>query len=274
MSAMENDRILYLEEIHVENDTTKQLGVTLQVDSHDIRMERDKQSLIWKLLHNHNLTSASKIAVIIKAKRRIIDGSSFRTRQARVDVSGLEMIEAFWESRTPAIATTFDNLPATVNFKLRPSPTLEIAYEYIIKAQEILTTYRPLMQGPTEQGTNKPIKYGVTLAEVNPMVKTAFSLVKVTFDMSKEQNKYDESVYDLATSIERILPFADRILEDELCDEAEKVEPVIKTLCSLVMETATFICDHVKKSIIERRSGISGYDSKSWKRISTAQYLQ
>ncbi|KIM27014.1 hypothetical protein M408DRAFT_176560 [Serendipita vermifera MAFF 305830] len=75
-----------------------------------------------------------------------------------------------------------------------------------------------------------------------------FGLVKVTFDLLKEQSKYDEIMSDLAIDTGTILSFSDRVLEDALCDEMETIEPSIKDLCNLAVEAATFICEYIKKS--------------------------
>ena len=59
-------------------------------------------------------------------------------------------------------------------------------------------------------------------------------------------------VSDLASSIERILPFAKRALEDVLYDKAELLEPLVKKMYNLISETATFICGYVKRSPTSR----------------------
>ena len=98
------------------------------------------------------------------------------------------------------------------------------------------------------------------------MSKMAFGLVNVTFDVRlnpslstsswyadteqllKEQNKYDNMVSALAAGIGRILPFAEHMLDDALCNEAELLKPLIKKLFDLMVEAATFICEYAKRS--------------------------
>lgn len=55
-------------------------------------------------------------------------------------------------------------------------------------------------------------------------------------------------VSDLAAGIGRILPFAERTLDDVLYDEAELLDPLIKKLFDLIVEAATFICEYAKRS--------------------------
>ncbi|KIM29654.1 hypothetical protein M408DRAFT_105479, partial [Serendipita vermifera MAFF 305830] len=160
----------------------------------------------------------------------------------------MEVIEAFWDSRALSTATTFNNQPVAVNFKLRPSPTLKVTYEHAMKVQEAMTKCGQLMKCMEEQKVNPIVKYGTSLAEVNPTAKMAFGLVKVTFDLLKEQSKHDGIVSDLAIDTGRILSFSDRVLEDALCDEVKILERVIKILCNLAVEVATFTCEYVKKS--------------------------
>ncbi|KIM25617.1 hypothetical protein M408DRAFT_26159 [Serendipita vermifera MAFF 305830] len=249
----ENDRTLYLEEIHVESNTNTQFRVKLQIDSNDTRTTHDEQTLIWKPLYSLELTPALKITVIIKAGRSVA-GISFGKQEARVDISGQGAIDAFWESRPLVLATTFENKPVTISLQLHPSPTarlsfrLEATYEHMTKVQDAMKQYKPLMESSTEQRVDIFITYGATLSEVNPRAKMAFHVVRVTFDMLQEQSKHDALVLTLATSTGKILAYADRILEDAICDEVELLEPVIKKLCSIIVETAAFICEYVKKS--------------------------
>ncbi|KIM29666.1 hypothetical protein M408DRAFT_105644 [Serendipita vermifera MAFF 305830] len=230
----------------VESDTTTQFQVELQIEGNGIRMEYNERASIWKTVHHLELTSALKIAISIKAEPSV-DGSSFSPLDARVDVRGLELIEAFWDSRTLFIATTFNNQPVTINFKPRPSPALKTTYEHIIKVQEAMTRCGQLMNDVAEQRINPLVRYGISLAEVNPTAKMGFGLMKAVFDVLNDQSKYDEIVSDLVIDTGRILPFSNRILEDALCDEVEILDPVIKDLCNLAVETATFLCEYVRK---------------------------
>lgn len=53
---------------------------------------------------------------------------------------------------------------------------------------------------------------------------------------------------DLVIEIGGILPFAERTLDDVLCDEAELLEPLVKKLYEMIVETASFICKYIKRS--------------------------
>ncbi|KIM21959.1 hypothetical protein M408DRAFT_333160 [Serendipita vermifera MAFF 305830] len=250
-NSKENDRALYLEEISVESNTTTQFRVKLQIDGNDIRTTHDEQTLIWKPFHSLKLTLALKIVVIITAGRSVA-GISFGKLEGCVDISGQEAIDAFWGPKSLVVATTFDNRPITVSFKLRPSPTLGVTYEHMLKVQDAMKRYKLLMESSKEQGLDTFIAYGVALSDVNPAAKMAFSVVKVTFDMLQEQSKYDELVLDLAESLGKILPYADHILEDALYDELEPLDLAFKKLCITIVETTAFIGEYVKKSATNR----------------------
>ena len=62
----------------------------------------------------------------------------------------------------------------------------------------------------------------------------------------KEQKKYDENVSDLASGIDRILPFAKRVLEDVLYEE-ELLEEAVRKLYDLMGDAASFIIDYAKR---------------------------
>jgi hypothetical protein len=58
---------------------------------------------------------------------------------------------------------------------------------------------------------------------------------------------YDEMGFDLASSIEQILPFATHALEDVLYDETELLEGAIRKLHELITGTAGFLIGYAKQ---------------------------
>jgi hypothetical protein len=159
-----------------------------------------------------------------------------------------------------------------------------------------METFDVLMSGSTEHTFDILFKSGAVLAEVgsslqisfddlhfqtNSIVKVAFSVAKGAFEVwlsiwchlvidrlchywkqvLKEQKKRDEAVSDLVDSISRILPFADLVLEDIICEETELLERVVKSLCALIRDTANFICEYAKQSLASTSSptGLSAF---------------
>lgn len=55
-------------------------------------------------------------------------------------------------------------------------------------------------------------------------------------------------VSDLGANIERILSFAERVLDDALCDESDLLEPLVKKIYDLIVRAATFICVYTQQS--------------------------
>lgn len=55
-------------------------------------------------------------------------------------------------------------------------------------------------------------------------------------------------VSDLASGIERILPFATHVLEDVLYDETELLDGAIRKLYEVITDTAVFVVDYAKRS--------------------------
>ena len=54
-------------------------------------------------------------------------------------------------------------------------------------------------------------------------------------------------VSDLASAVDRILPFAKRALEEVLEGDADLLEGVIRRLYELIGDVASFICGYTKR---------------------------
>jgi len=52
----------------------------------------------------------------------------------------------------------------------------------------------------------------------------------------------------MADCVGRILPFSTLILDEIVCKETELLERVVRRMCSLITDAATFICDYAKQS--------------------------
>jgi hypothetical protein len=62
----------------------------------------------------------------------------------------------------------------------------------------------------------------------------------------KEQRKYDDNVSDLASGIDGILPFAERVLEGVVYEE-ELLGSAVRMLCDIIGDTAAFVGDYAKR---------------------------
>jgi hypothetical protein len=62
----------------------------------------------------------------------------------------------------------------------------------------------------------------------------------------KEQRKYDENVSDLASGIDGIVPFAERVLEGVLYEE-ELLDGAVRRLYDSIGDTPDFVIDYAKR---------------------------
>jgi hypothetical protein len=62
----------------------------------------------------------------------------------------------------------------------------------------------------------------------------------------KEQNKYDQISLSLLDRLKRILPFADRVAEEIVCEETDLMEEIIPRMFEVMHKVAKVSCDYVK----------------------------
>jgi hypothetical protein len=62
----------------------------------------------------------------------------------------------------------------------------------------------------------------------------------------KEQNKYDQMLLGLFNSLQRVLPLADIVTEDIVCEDTEILEKITLQMFEVMQRIATFSCGYVK----------------------------
>jgi len=62
----------------------------------------------------------------------------------------------------------------------------------------------------------------------------------------KEQNKYDQMPSGLFDRLQRILLFADKVIDDIVCEETELLDKIIPQMFEVMYRVAKFACDYVK----------------------------
>jgi len=72
----------------------------------------------------------------------------------------------------------------------------------------------------------------------------------------KEQNKYDHIPSGLLDQLQRILPLANKVADEIVCEETEILEKIIPRMFEVMRRVAEFSCDYVKHG---RRSS-SGFE--------------
>jgi len=62
----------------------------------------------------------------------------------------------------------------------------------------------------------------------------------------KEQNNYDHMPLDLFNRLQRILFFADKVVDEKVCEETKILEKTIPRMFETMQSVARFTCDYVK----------------------------
>ena len=63
----------------------------------------------------------------------------------------------------------------------------------------------------------------------------------------KEQNKYDQMPASLFDRLKRILPLADKVADEVVCEETDILEKVIPRMFEVMHRVAKFACDYVRR---------------------------
>ena len=69
----------------------------------------------------------------------------------------------------------------------------------------------------------------------------------MTVQLLKEQNKYDQVPLGLFDRLQRILPLANKVADDIVCEETEILEKTIPRMFEVMQTVANFSCDYVKR---------------------------
>jgi hypothetical protein len=64
----------------------------------------------------------------------------------------------------------------------------------------------------------------------------------------KEQNKYDQIPSVIFDRLQRVLPFANKVADEIVCEETDLLEKIIPRMFEVMNRVARFSCDYVKRS--------------------------
>ena len=70
----------------------------------------------------------------------------------------------------------------------------------------------------------------------------------------KEQNKYDQMPSSLLDQLQRILPLADKVADEIVCEEAEILDTIMPRMFEVMQGVASFLCGYVKRGHLSGRS--------------------
>ena len=68
----------------------------------------------------------------------------------------------------------------------------------------------------------------------------------MTAQLLKEQNKIDRIPLGLLARLKRVLPFADIVAEEIVCEETDLLEKVVPQMYDVMHRVAKVSCDYVK----------------------------
>jgi hypothetical protein len=68
----------------------------------------------------------------------------------------------------------------------------------------------------------------------------------------KKQNKYDQMPPGLFNQLQRILPLADSVEEEMVCEETAILEKTIPRMFEVMQTVVKFLCDYVKRGRLGR----------------------
>ena len=112
----------------------------------------------------------------------------------------------------------------------------------------------------------------VDTPQFDPIAKVVFGFASVTFEVRaqdfarseaeitlgiqllKEQNKYDEIPLSLFDRLQRLLPLADRVADEIVCEETDILEEIIPRMFQVMQRVAEFACNYVRCGRLGRRS--------------------
>ena len=63
----------------------------------------------------------------------------------------------------------------------------------------------------------------------------------------KEQNKYDQIPLSLFDQLRRVLPLANKVADEIVCEETDILEEIIPRMFKVMHRVAEYSCDYVRR---------------------------
>ncbi len=70
----------------------------------------------------------------------------------------------------------------------------------------------------------------------------------------KEQNTYDQMPSSLLDQLQSILPLANTVADEIVCEETDILEKIMPQMFEVMQKIAKILCDYVKRGHLSRRS--------------------
>ena len=68
----------------------------------------------------------------------------------------------------------------------------------------------------------------------------------------REQNKYDQISLSLFDQLQRVLPFADSVANEIVCEETNILDEIIPQMFEVMKVVAEYLCDYVRRAHLGR----------------------
>ena len=81
------------------------------------------------------------------------------------------------------------------------------------------------------------------------LTTTSVRYAEITPDIQllKQQNKYDQIPLGLLDRLRRVLPLANRVADEIVCEETDILEEIIPRMFKVMQRVAVYSCDYVRR---------------------------
>jgi hypothetical protein len=109
--------------------------------------------------------------------------------------------------------------------------------------------------------------------QFNPIAKAVFNFASATFEVRayhdwrvksrnnarpvqllQEKNKYDQIPLGIYDRLQRILPLAEKVADEIVCDETDILEEIIPRMLKVMRRVAEYSCDYVRRGRLGRQA--------------------
>ncbi|KAG8819412.1 hypothetical protein FRC19_009795 [Serendipita sp. 401] len=246
---------MYLHHLTVDAPIKAEYRIKLIVDGADIRLTRKEQTSAWIPPMSLEVSHMSSVEVIFRTRRNVA-GISFKREETVFKIDVQKAVQEFRNTMDREVSVSeegnYAQQSAGITAYFRLSPKSESIRSELQRLQEEMIGFRHKINDAAQKHVDTVIKYGVAFSELDPRSKAAFSILRTTFELLKEQQKRDQMISSLASHLGRILPFAFKGLEQAVEDNADILRRTIERLYVLAVDVAEFAYDYIKRDRFKR----------------------
>ena len=83
--------------------------------------------------------------------------------------------------------------------------------------------------------------------------------ITLAVQLLKDQNKYDQIPLSVFDRLRRVLPLADKVMDDIVCEETDTLEEIILRMFRVMHRVAEYSCDYVRRGRLGRQIAFSRF---------------